>query len=1377
MPTYLGKIKIKNDTTINWAANNPVLLIGEVGIDTTINNLKIGNGSDKFSELPWYTAGAEINTYSEALIAAQVSSSDTLEVALGKLQKQINVLSYNKADKASPTFTGTVVLPSTTSIGNVTSSEIGYIDGVTSPVQTQINERTTYGIYSGLTVAAQSTPNMTVSCSAGVCYLSSGIRYTPEANTALAINAADATNPRIDIIYISSSGVISYLAGTASTTPVPPTIPIDAMLMAYINVAAAAISIINSNIINAGKYMYTPLSSGTSNISLGYLSGSSITTGKYNTLYGDSTGKQITTGGSNTCVGNGSGYSLTVGIGNTGIGESSNYAITSGNNNTSVGRQSGNSITTGTNNVNVGYKSGSAITTGSNNANVGYGSGQLLSTGSTNTNMGYLSGYNITTGSSNTNIGREAGYSASQKIDAQNSTALGYGAYTTADNQVVIGNANVTEFQFGRGLSSLTPTELSYLDGVTSPIQTQINNANSRMTSISESIDNLAESAKSVLPDVSVSTYAMVSTLSDKAREGQMNVTVKGNTLKNSITNGNFATTTGWTPLGSTNSVSNNTMINTGNGGSANPYFSNEFMTPVIPLQEGRKFFIKCKQMVTNSVCTQISFKYRGSTGGTTTNIAYQSSPVQNQWYQLSSIITIPSGYTGNLQLFMYHGYADAATANAMVMEVKDVICIDMGADTSNTLFNKTAAEMDLIAGQLYFDGLTSVVAGQVKSVGKNLLDFTKWVQHDISGTSGIEGTTLVTDHACSDYTRVKPNTTYVLTLTNTKISTYDGIYVMLYAPNKSFIGYTYLYNALAMTFTTDANVGYVRIKIYESGVTGNNVMPTTSQLEEGLAATTYEPYTETVKALPSATLKSLPNGATDYIEATRYVKNCEAYTFLVSDITTLTTSLTNIDYVKINKPSNYIGYGSLYSSVGSVRVDGFTNILVSLDSAGNYYNIHTNQENTLFYFTFPKGTYANLAAAQTALTGTKIIYQLATPVITELFPEPIKSSPKGSIIYENVRREIGIYTTLASVTNTAAPIKTMRKLWKILTDGTKMPLSVVTGITVAGNGLSFTHTNLTANDNVEWEYEFDSALSTTPLIEYGYVNDSSDFPATNLIRNGNFSNGTTGWSVNNAGVPTVSNNAVTFTATTENGNITQSAIGFISGHKYYYSVIARLESGSGTLGFAPYDGTWFGSLSATVTTSPTRISGIGTAVNTATGMMQLNDKRTSGWTAVTASNIILLDLTAIFGAGNEPSLVVMDAIMALYPNSWFDSTVNPLLSAKDMWNLKASRIQENWLIPTMLNSWVAFDTDRTPKYRKSTVGLISFKGMAKTGTIGSAMFSLPAGFRPAFGMYFPVVSYNAFGVVYISSGGDVSCTIGNNTWVDLSSISFTAEA
>jgi hypothetical protein len=44
---------------------------------------------------------------------------------------------------ASPTFTGTVVLPSTTSIGNISETELGYLNGITSSVQTQIGAAAT----------------------------------------------------------------------------------------------------------------------------------------------------------------------------------------------------------------------------------------------------------------------------------------------------------------------------------------------------------------------------------------------------------------------------------------------------------------------------------------------------------------------------------------------------------------------------------------------------------------------------------------------------------------------------------------------------------------------------------------------------------------------------------------------------------------------------------------------------------------------------------------------------------------------------------------------------------------------------------------------------------------------------------------------------------------------------------------------------------------------------------------------------------------------------------------------------------------------------------------------------------------------------------
>jgi hypothetical protein len=60
-----------------------------------------------------------------------------LDGVTSSIQTQMNA----KSPSADPTFTGTVVLPSTTSIGTVSATELSYVDGVTSAIQTQIDTK------------------------------------------------------------------------------------------------------------------------------------------------------------------------------------------------------------------------------------------------------------------------------------------------------------------------------------------------------------------------------------------------------------------------------------------------------------------------------------------------------------------------------------------------------------------------------------------------------------------------------------------------------------------------------------------------------------------------------------------------------------------------------------------------------------------------------------------------------------------------------------------------------------------------------------------------------------------------------------------------------------------------------------------------------------------------------------------------------------------------------------------------------------------------------------------------------------------------------------------------------------------------------------
>ena len=76
--------------------------------------------------------------YSPALINADVVQQGGLNMAVD------STVVHKTGDETIAgvkTFNGTVTLPSTTSIGTVTGTEIGYVDGVTSAIQTQLDTK------------------------------------------------------------------------------------------------------------------------------------------------------------------------------------------------------------------------------------------------------------------------------------------------------------------------------------------------------------------------------------------------------------------------------------------------------------------------------------------------------------------------------------------------------------------------------------------------------------------------------------------------------------------------------------------------------------------------------------------------------------------------------------------------------------------------------------------------------------------------------------------------------------------------------------------------------------------------------------------------------------------------------------------------------------------------------------------------------------------------------------------------------------------------------------------------------------------------------------------------------------------------------------
>jgi hypothetical protein len=116
----------------------------------------------------------------------------------------------------------------------------------------QIKEKTSYGVVSGLTVTAQDEPDMTVNVSEGIIYMQDGERFEVDTDV-ITVDTADTTNARKDIIYVNSTGEITYLAGTAAEVPEAPSTPTGGLILAEIAVAANATSIETENITDKRK--------------------------------------------------------------------------------------------------------------------------------------------------------------------------------------------------------------------------------------------------------------------------------------------------------------------------------------------------------------------------------------------------------------------------------------------------------------------------------------------------------------------------------------------------------------------------------------------------------------------------------------------------------------------------------------------------------------------------------------------------------------------------------------------------------------------------------------------------------------------------------------------------------------------------------------------------------------------------------------------------------------------------------------------------------------------------------------------------------------------------------------------------------------------
>lgn len=159
-------------------------------------------------------------------------------------------------------------------------------------------------------------------------------------------------------------------------------------------------------------------------------------------------------------------------------------------------------------------------------------------------------------------------------------------------------------------------------------------------------------------------------------------------------------------------------------------------------------------------------------------------------------------------------------------------------------------------------------------------------------------------------------------------------------------------------------------------------------------------------------------------------------------------------------------------------------------------------------------------------------------------------------------------------------------------------------------------------------------------------------FKPTNLVKNGNFTNGDiASFEIINLNVLSVTNNVVAFIATFQYG-VFRQVLPFVDGHKYYFSGSVKASSSNVKFGLWSNYGGY--QISHSGGGQFEKLSNIGTYVD-ATMSTQKNifigDNSPSGWKEVRGKELLLIDLTALFGAGNEPDKAWCDLNIPV----WFD--------------------------------------------------------------------------------------------------------------------------
>ena len=203
------RMQQRRGTAAQWTSANPVLNAGEMGWESDTNKFKIGDGTNHWANIDYFIdANSTVNPSFGTSIVFEGATADSYETTL---------------QVTDPTDDRTITFPDATGtvqfrVTDVSDTEIGYLNGVTSAIQTQLDDKSTASKTETLTNKTLTSPvistivnsgTLTLPTSTGTIALTTDIPagVVTESGTQTLTNKT-ITSPVVSGLILSDSSIV-----------------------------------------------------------------------------------------------------------------------------------------------------------------------------------------------------------------------------------------------------------------------------------------------------------------------------------------------------------------------------------------------------------------------------------------------------------------------------------------------------------------------------------------------------------------------------------------------------------------------------------------------------------------------------------------------------------------------------------------------------------------------------------------------------------------------------------------------------------------------------------------------------------------------------------------------------------------------------------------------------------------------------------------------------------------------------------------------------------------------------------------------------------------------------------------------------------------